>query len=438
MLMHHSEPLADANDPPQEVSIQLQQLAGDAQEEEDRNSAPPDQPTPFAPPAENDSEPTQNYMASAVLEAMLEANANDDIPQEVTDRIQQQMADDAQLEEYRNSTPPADWQHANNGNSTPPAPPTGSTPIMFALPAENGQGNPTVPANALLIAVDSSLPPNITYDGTVYSKTATATVKQLIASSRFDVDERCGKGGEFALMHAAALGHTAIVQALLEASANVNLLCYGGRSALMWAARNGHTSVVQALLQASASVDLQSNAEFTALMWAAWYGHTAIVWALLKASSASVNLQSKLGYTALMAAAWNGHTTIVQALLDASASVDGPVARARPVVDQKSSTGKTALMIAAANGRTAIVRLLLAAGADITLLDTRGANAETFAKRRNQAAAILLLQGKSLRTCMAFGKRAFAAAARVGPTGRYVDQRLLVAPAANLQPQTRV
>ena len=341
------------------------------------------------------TEPTQNYMASAVLVA----DAND-IPQEVTDRIQQQMADDVQLEEYRNSALPPDRR------------------------PENGHGN-IVPENELTIAARSG---------------RTATVRKLIESSPAAVNERCGKGGQFALMHAAKLGHTGIVQALLEASASVDLLCYGGRSALMWAARNGHTSVVQALLDASpsASVDLQSKAGFTALMWAAWYGHTAIVWALLKASSASVNLQSKLGYTALMAAAWNGHTTIVQALLDASASVDGPVARARPVVDQKSSTGKTALMIAAANGRTAIVRLLLAAGADITLLDTRGANAETFAKRRNQAAAILLLQGKSLRTCMAFGKRAFAAAARVGPTGRYVDQRLLVAPAANLQPQTRV
>ena len=426
MLMHHSEPLADANALPREVSIELQQLAGDAQEEEDRNSAPPAQPTPFALPAENDSEPTQNCMASAMLEAMLEANANYDIPQEVTDRIQQQMADDAQLEEDR--------------NSTPPAPPTGSTPIMFAPPAENGQGNPTVPANALLIAVDSSLPPNITYDGTVYSKTATATVKQLIESSRFDVDERCGKGGEFALMHAAALGHTAIVQALLEASANVNLLCYGGRSALMWAARNGHTSVVQALLQASASVDLQSKAGFTALMWAAWYGHSAIVRALLNVST-GVDLQSKLGYTALMAAAWNGHTAIAQALLKESASVYGPVARgAGPMVDLQSNTSKTALMIAAANGRTAIVRLLLAEGANITLIDTRGTNAETFAKRRNQAAAILLLQGESLRTCRAFGQRALAAAARITTTGKHVNQRALVAPAANLPPRvpTRV
>ena len=51
MLMHHSE-----NALPQEVAIQMQQLA-DAQQEEGRNSAPPAPPTgstPFAPPAAND------------------------------------------------------------------------------------------------------------------------------------------------------------------------------------------------------------------------------------------------------------------------------------------------------------------------------------------------------------------------------------------------
>ena len=224
-------------------------------------------------------------------------------------------------------------------------------------------------------------------------------MKKLIESSRFDVDERCCKGlprrglvgrqedgGQFALMHAAKLGHTAIVQALLQASANVNLLCNGGRSALMWAARNGHTSVVKTLLQAAASVDLRSTgkAGFTALMWAAWHGHTAIVRALLN-KSASVDLQStKLGYTALMVAAWNGHTAVVQVLLQASANVD-----------LQSKTAYTALL---------------------------------FAKERNQAAAILLLQGESLRTCRAFGQRARAAAARIGTTvtGRHVDKGLRV------------
>ena len=159
---------------------------------------------------------------------------------------------------------------------------------------------------------------------------------------------------------------------------------------LMWAARNGHTSVVLALLEASASVDLRSNGQagFTALMWAAWYGRTAIVRrrALLQAS-ASVGLQSKLGYSALMIAARNGHTAIVQVLLQASASVD-----------LRSNAGNTAL---------------------------------TFARERNNATAILLLQGDSLRTCRAFGQRARAAAARIGTTvtGKQVDQRVRVIPA---------
>ena len=298
----------------------------------------------------SNTEPSQNYMASAVPVA----NAND-IPQEVSIQLQQ-LAGDAQQEEGRNSVPPA----------------------------ENDQGNNI---NDLLIAVDRSCYA-VQCDCTVYSNTGTAEVKQLIASSPAAVNERCGKGGEFALMHAAKLGHTAIVQALLEASASVDLLCNGGRTALMWAARNGHYSVVQALLDASpsASVDLRSKgkAGFTALMWAAWHGHTAIVRALLK-KSASVDLQSKLGYTALMVAAWNGHAAVVQVLLQASANVD-----------LQCNTAYTALI---------------------------------FAKERNQAAAILLLQGESLRTRRAFGQRARAAAARIGTTvtgRRHVDKRLRV------------
>ena len=57
MLMPHSEPVADANDLdlPREVHIELQQMVEDAQQEEDRNPAPPSQPTagstPFAPGA---------------------------------------------------------------------------------------------------------------------------------------------------------------------------------------------------------------------------------------------------------------------------------------------------------------------------------------------------------------------------------------------------
>ena len=229
--------------------------------------------------------------------------------------------------------------------ATPRRRPPSRLAASFAPPAENDQGNNIASDSELTIAACSG---------------RVTTVRKLLESSAGTVNEPCGEGGQFALMHAATLGHTAIVQALLEASASVDLLCNGGRTALMWAARNGHTSAVLALLEASASVDLRSNGQagFTALMWAAWYGRTAIVRALLQAS-ASVGLQSKLGYTALMIAARNGHTAIVQVLLQASASVD-----------LRSNAGNTAL---------------------------------TFARERNNATAILLLQRDSLRTCRAFG-----------------------------------
>ena len=226
--------------------------------------------------------------------------------------------------------------------------------MPFASPTENDRGNNGISANALPLAVHRG---------------QTATVLMLLESSAMRlVNVRC-VDGQTALMHAATLGRTAIVQALLEASAGVDLLCDGGCTALMAAARHGHTSVVLALLEASASVDLQSNGYgVTALMYAAWYGHTAIVQALLRAS-ASVDLQS------------NG--------------------------------GHTALMVAAKNGRTATVRLLLAAGADTTMRSTKGDSAETLAGDYHQAAILLLLQGKSLRTCRAFGQRALAAAAQM-------------------------
>ena len=114
MQMPH-EPVADANDRPQEVSVQLQEMARNAQQEEDRSSAPP-------------------------------------------------------------------------------APPTGSTPFA-PPPAENDQGNNNDPDTELAIAARSG---------------QIATVRNLLESSAATVDERCGEGGQFALMHAARLGHTAI------------------------------------------------------------------------------------------------------------------------------------------------------------------------------------------------------------------------------------
>jgi ankyrin repeat protein len=60
-----------------------------------------------------------------------------------------------------------------------------------------------------------------------------------------------------ALMWASKQGHTATVQALIGAGAELNRPGCG--SALMYASEEGHTATVQALLGAGANPDLQNT-----------------------------------------------------------------------------------------------------------------------------------------------------------------------------------
>jgi ankyrin repeat protein len=58
-------------------------------------------------------------------------------------------------------------------------------------------------------------------------------------------------------MRASKEGHTATVQALIEAGADVNLPNTDGCTALMMVSYFGHTATVQALVGAGADLDLQ-------------------------------------------------------------------------------------------------------------------------------------------------------------------------------------
>ena len=58
-----------------------------------------------------------------------------------------------------------------------------------------------------------------------------------------------GSFGSTALMHAAASGHTTIVQALLDAKADALLQARGNKTALMWAEQHKHTAIAQLLRQ---------------------------------------------------------------------------------------------------------------------------------------------------------------------------------------------
>ena len=120
-------------------------------------------------------------------------------------------------------------------------------------------------------------------------------------------------------MEAANEGHTEMVQALLEAGADVNKGLFGSsKTALYYAARKGHTETVKLLLQKGADPNggegaVAGNAP---LLAAIENGHTEVVRALL-AAGANVKV-TKFEGTALEIARQKGNTEIIRLLEDAS------------------------------------------------------------------------------------------------------------------------
>jgi ankyrin repeat protein len=60
-------------------------------------------------------------------------------------------------------------------------------------------------------------------------------------------------------VRAAESGHTATVEALIQAGADPNLQNDDGWTALMWASGAGHTCTVEVLIGAGAKLDLQTK-----------------------------------------------------------------------------------------------------------------------------------------------------------------------------------
>lgn len=90
---------------------------------------------------------------------------------------------------------------------------------------------------------------------------------------------------------------------------------------LLSAARRGDARVVQALLQAGADVNANEDDGSTALVRACFHGHERVAHVLLEAN-ANVNHQNAKQRTALMYAAQNGHDLCARILLEAGADVN--------------------------------------------------------------------------------------------------------------------
>jgi ankyrin repeat protein len=128
------------------------------------------------------------------------------------------------------------------------------------------------------------------------------------------------------LVRACRLGHSDVVERLLQEKAEVNAAAAGsgGRTALQAAAEGGHIAVVERLLQEKAEVNAAAAAYSrgrTALQAAAGGGHLAVVERLLQ-EKAKVNAEAvdNGGDTALQAAAGGGHKRVVECLRQAGAS----------------------------------------------------------------------------------------------------------------------
>ena len=141
-------------------------------------------------------------------------------------------------------------------------------------------------------------------------------------------------------MHAARAGGVDAVRVLVLAGAKVNAReGWNGQSAIQWAAAEGHGAVVEALIEGGADIRQRSNAGTTPFMFAVRKGDMRSVNALL-AAGVDVNEKRVDLATPLLVAILNGHEDLVDLLLEKGAnpnaeggstdlSVQG--SRARPI-----------------------------------------------------------------------------------------------------------
>lgn len=169
------------------------------------------------------------------------------------------------------------------------------------------------------------------------------------------------------LIKASEKGYLEIVEALIEAGADIDYQNYFGQTALIEAIYNNRLNVVLKLIKSGASVDLQF-AGATALMTAARKGHLEIVQALIEAG-ANIEHQNEEGETVLMGASKNGFSEVVQELIKAGAKIDF-----------QDENGWTAAMYATSRGRIKTLLVLIRSGANLNLQNNDGRTAYDLAR----------------------------------------------------------
>ncbi|XP_059471680.1 protein TANC2 isoform X2 [Neocloeon triangulifer] len=166
--------------------------------------------------------------------------------------------------------------------------------------------------------------------------------------------------GETALTAAAAGGHVATCQALLQKSASVMVPNTKGLMPLCVSVKEGHWPTAEIFLQKGVPVDQADYHGRTALMYAALEGHLAIV-QLLVQNCASIHRADKEGVTALCHACHKGRVQVAKFLIDNGADLN-----------QTDKSGRTPLDAATSQCNPEILELLLENNVAVDRTDVNG------------------------------------------------------------------
>ena len=115
------------------------------------------------------------------------------------------------------------------------------------------------------------------------------------------------------LIEASLNGHETVVDYLIFAGADLNIVDEEKNSALIFACKGGYLPIVKSLILAGADKDIQDVDGNTGIISAAFRGYESIVNELINAG-ANLNIKDNRRQTAIMIALENGHQSIVDSL----------------------------------------------------------------------------------------------------------------------------
>lgn len=217
------------------------------------------------------------------------------------------------------------------------------------------------------------------------------------------------------LMVAASFKNKKVVQLLLLRGADINLSDNEGRTVLMRS-----PDIIPFINLSSVELNKTDNSGYTLLHWAAMWNNTNLIQMLIQAGS-NPNISTTSGKTPLMSASENANNEAIKVLLQLGADIqqqdsggytalhysvlghkESPktidlLLKNHAIINHTSNDGITALMIAANRGLAESVKLLLQKGADPNLQDSLLGTTMTHAviSKQYDIAQLLLQSGNT-------------------------------------------